>query len=469
MSLDDDLENALNEALARRGIQVDFPLPSESEPAFATRRPEPYPDSLPFRPELPLPKLMSRLSPAARSLLQAAQQSQLELGEAILTLLPDDLRQDWEDGWDRWRWPPGSKLAKRKPANLSWLLNVAQWLSSFSMQYGGSEIEPQTLAAAVLMTRGLGPGSSVAGELSTWADRLDERQVKLFESLLRYDPDEPFLRACLYCFYQEQHEHWQDILWHIKHCPESPILGDLCTHSRCLPPWLCSRLLSAWAGQIRRHPENIHVLSNAANQLKGCDHKLALMLYQRCWNLDPTNPDWPMALARLVGERSQRHEALRYIQAAYELEKNESMRRQIRLDWLKISFLNGQAEQAERMAWELLRTSSPTVDHGLEIHECNLVLGHLALERKDLEDARIHLLAAARVAGYPTLNSFGPSMCLVYRLLRFGQREVVLNYFELCAKFWDDPELQDWADAVRRGLVPEFGPNLFYSGLLPRE
>ncbi len=92
-------------------------------------------------------------------------------------------------------------------------------------------------------------------------------------------------------------------------------------------------------------------------------------------------------------------------------------------------------------------------------HVGNLVLGHLALEEGDVATAKAHLLAAGRVPGSSVLKSFGPHFLLAKQLLERGERETVIEYFDLCAKFWEreDGRLEGWKDAVRRGAAPNFG------------
>ena len=72
------------------------------------------------------------------------------------------------------------------------------------------------------------------------------------------------------------------------------------------------------------------------------------------------------------------------------------------------------------------------------------------------------MLAAGKVSGAPTLGSFGPSMRLAADLLERGERQVVLEYFDLCADFWSSDKLKDWAASVRGGRTPDFGANLVY-------
>ena len=63
------------------------------------------------------------------------------------------------------------------------------------------------------------------------------------------------------------------------------------------------------------------------------------------------------------------------------------------------------------------------------------------------------------------LNSFGPDMSLAKVLLEAGERDVVLQYFQLCGAFWKHDiqgSLPAWTAAVREGLIPDFRGNLLY-------
>ena len=100
--------------------------------------------------------------------------------------------------------------------------------------------------------------------------------------------------------------------------------------------------------------------------------------------------------------------------------------------------------------------------YGDSTHVGNLVLGHLALSGGDVGKAREHLLAAGRVPGSSVLVSFGPNMLLASELIEKGEREAVIEYFDLCAKFWEHQggRLEQWKEVVRQGGTPNFGMNL---------
>lgn len=127
----------------------------------------------------------------------------------------------------------------------------------------------------------------------------------------------------------------------------------------------------------------------------------------------------------------------------------------------------GKDEEAEAYALELQQMvpeHQNDWNYGNAIQDFNLVLGHLCLRRGDAEGAKEHLLAAGRSPGSPQMDSFGPNLSLAKALLEAGHKEVVLEYFELCRRFWamDNGRLNQWADEVNAGQVPKFGTSLWY-------
>jgi tetratricopeptide (TPR) repeat protein len=103
---------------------------------------------------------------------------------------------------------------------------------------------------------------------------------------------------------------------------------------------------------------------------------------------------------------------------------------------------------------------SDSVFHG------HMVLGKLALRDGDTQAAGRQMLEAARTAGSPGLNSFGPNMSLAKLLLERGERTVVVEYLHLCETFWtcevDREKIPQWISVVESGGIPDFGANLFY-------
>lgn len=131
----------------------------------------------------------------------------------------------------------------------------------------------------------------------------------------------------------------------------------------------------------------------------------------------------------------------------------------------------GDLEAATQLGEQRLdnATGGPNWDYGNAIHYGHLILGHVALRRGDVEQAKEQLLRAGRTPGSPQLNSFGPNMSLARDLLLKGEKEVVLTYIDLVADFWElDDELEDWVNQIRNGEPPNFGSNVGTGYLEPK-
>jgi hypothetical protein len=99
----------------------------------------------------------------------------------------------------------------------------------------------------------------------------------------------------------------------------------------------------------------------------------------------------------------------------------------------------GALDRAEQVAHEALLGAEKFPkdwNHGNALHQAHTALGRVALRRDKLAEAKVHLLEAGRTPGSPQLNSFGPNMLLAQELLERGEKEVVLEYFDLCRAFW---------------------------------
>ena len=133
----------------------------------------------------------------------------------------------------------------------------------------------------------------------------------------------------------------------------------------------------------------------------------------------------------------------------------------------KQSFEVGQIEDARKYAKELLALAPKYQgdwNYGNAIQDGNLVLGRIALREGQTEEAKQFLLKSGQSRGSPQMNSFGPNMSLAKDLLGKGERDTVLQYFQLCHKFWkmDYGKLDEWSQEVKAGKVPNFGANLVY-------
>jgi hypothetical protein len=133
----------------------------------------------------------------------------------------------------------------------------------------------------------------------------------------------------------------------------------------------------------------------------------------------------------------------------------------------KESFNQGHDEDAKSFAEELERIApiyKTDWNYGNAVQDFNLVLGRLALKADDLETARQRLIASVQSKGSPQMNSFGPNVTLAKDLLARGDKAIVLEYLELCRKFWqlERGRLDQWKKDIEEDRVPDFGANLVY-------
>jgi hypothetical protein len=136
----------------------------------------------------------------------------------------------------------------------------------------------------------------------------------------------------------------------------------------------------------------------------------------------------------------------------------------------KMSLAVGRTQEARQFATDMMVLDEkysrgvPEKANGDAVHDGHLVLGKIAVDEGQIEEAKRHLLAAGKSSGSPVLGSFGPNMSLAKDLLEKGEQETVLQYLKLCRVFWSygSEKLDAWIKDIHAGRIPEFGGNLIY-------
>jgi hypothetical protein len=176
------------------------------------------------------------------------------------------------------------------------------------------------------------------------------------------------------------------------------------------------------------------------------------------WKL---RPEWKGMEAQVTNQYAQ-------VMMALAGATNEYVRF-LRLDYAaKFSLAVGRTEDARQLATDMLllddkySRGDPQKANGDIVHRGHQVLGCIALDEGRTEEAKRHLLAAGKSNGSPVLGSSGPNMSLAKDLLEKGEQETVLEYLELCRKFWHSDKLDEWTKDIHAGRIPNFGGNLIY-------
>lgn len=315
--------------------------------------------------------------------------------------------------------------------------------------------------------------------------QLSQEAAAALEQLLADEPEHHTLRVQLIGYYgkldrdtESGKRRLEHILWLIKNQPEARVLARPEAQIYARSEVDAHRgASSAWSKHLESTPEDLDVLRNAAEFYKRGNRKLAIELLERGQGIDGSDPDWASELGHIHrlemggsrGEPDPKAAARALIQyeRAYEL-LGEARGERLLKYLAQTALAAGETEKAQSYADTML--SDDAIGSGWNlgngIHHGNLTLGTIALAEGNLEEAKDRILKAGRTPGSPQLNSFGPNMALAKNLLERGEKEVVLEYFELCSEFWNRErhlkKLAEWTAAVKAGEIPDFGANLVY-------
>lgn len=234
-----------------------------------------------------------------------------------------------------------------------------------------------------------------------------------------------------------------------------------------------------WLRQVNARPRDARILYNAGRFFGWTDGwQRSEELLERAYAIEPQNHDIASFLAGLYWRdarhssnpeqmRSEAVKALGVYQGALSDTHDPRERLNDLPEAAQAAFEAGEYEKAAAFSKEALNLAAQPeylADASDAIHYGNIVLGRIAVRQGDVTTGSAYLLKAATIKGNPHLDTFGPNMLLAKELIERGERKSVLEYFDLCGKFWtdDDGKLKQWHSAVTAGTNPDFGANLRY-------
>jgi hypothetical protein len=320
--------------------------------------------------------------------------------------------------------------------------------------------------------------SKVAVATALGGSQLSAKQAADLEAAVAKDPNDLAARTKLLGYYfaasttdDSKAAIRKHVLWIIKNHPEAEIAGlPQCGVDFVLDPDGYQEAKQLWLDQTAAQPKNFAVVDHAAKFFLIRDQTIATKLLKQLQQLEPNSPKWFDKLGQLYAFEQSKAGATKALEQFEKAQAadTEDDTRFYRLDELtKAAFGAGEDAKAAQFADQLLEAATPREgdwNYGNAIHHANNTLGRIALKKGDTKKADEYLLKAGRTPGSPQLDSFGPNMSLAKELLEAGEKETVLQYFELCRKFWKmgDTRLDDWNKEVKAGQVPQFGANLIY-------
>lgn len=313
---------------------------------------------------------------------------------------------------------------------------------------------------------------------------LSDAQAQALEKRLARDANDPLVHAQLLGYYAvnqfKSHDaakrYREHALWLIENFPANEFCGtsfcEIQADNDIEGYWQGRDL---WHKMVEKNPNSTAILSNAANFMASHNPDQAESLLDRATKVDPKNPRWLLQLAVLRinnlskegpgGRRDQASLALAELEKALTLTTDRERQHFIYKELPKTAFLAGDMDKAKTYADRVLKEADQIPherEYGEAIFVGNMVLGEVALSKGDVASADRYLLASAKTPGSGQLGALGPNPMLARDLLAKGERETVLQYFQLCRKFWKlgGRELDEWTAAVKAGDTPNWGTTL---------
>jgi hypothetical protein len=368
----------------------------------------------------------------------------------------------------------------RKMKNVLVGLRVGGLLICLMLSYQVAAGQQGVGAAGNPSARQLTPEDAV--RLTIKGRHLSTEEAAKLEEKLASDPRDLETRFTLIGYYSTRYDESfrlkerDQALWVIQNIPDSELLRHIVFVRLNQHEEGFEEAKQLWLKQLDAYKGNLTVLSNAADFFVLPDKALAEKLLKQGAAADPTDAQWPRRLGELyllsvthaAGETRRSLAALAYAQfeQAFKLTKHDSEKGSLSIVLAKSAFEAGDVEQSRKWTVELLSQAAADKkdwNYGNAIHQGHILLGRIALLSGNQVEARQQLLEAGETPGSPQLDSFGPNMTLAKELLERGERETVIQYFQLCANFWKNrTELDQWTNIVKGGGIPNFGANLAY-------
>ncbi len=257
----------------------------------------------------------------------------------------------------------------------------------------------------------------------------------------------------------------EHLLWIIENHPESPVADEaFFIFDRKGSRLAYDEAAELWQSHAKENSANTAILSHAAHFFQMFEHEKAASYLERCRRLDPDTAEWPKRLGFLYSLAGS-DKAFPAWESA--LSKTKGRDRYLMLgDVADAALVAGESDKAERYSTELLAEAverPPDLFYGQAVHYANLVLGLVALQKGDMERAELYLLRAGKTPGSVLIDfKGGPSMRLALALLEKGRKKAVIEYLNLCGKFWKKPQTDAWIRAIEKDVIPDFGKNLKY-------
>ena len=227
-----------------------------------------------------------------------------------------------------------------------------------------------------------------------------------------------------------------------------------------------------WKAQLKKHPENLKILSNAARSTLFFDRQLSEKCLKTGQKLEPENPIWSIRLGNLYRynsiatknnkgyEKSYKEYKRAYKQTA--VNKRSSILKSLG----QVTYILGKNKDAEKYANEMLEfghKSTRKYIKGSYLYNANTLLGLLALRNGKTEEACKYLIKSSDIIAANKLPYFYADMSLACMLTFKKQDKCVLKFLETLSKHSSKGRYKTYIKDLKAGVMPNYGGMSYYN------
>lgn len=256
----------------------------------------------------------------------------------------------------------------------------------------------------------------------------------------------------------------EKIIFHlIKKHPENKILSyhytNLYKYTNDITP-----AKKLWEAQLKKHPENLKILSNAARHSLFYDKELCEKCLKKGQELEPDNPGWSVRLGNLYRYSSYTPKSKEknkcYLKSYAEFKRAYKQtavdkRSSILANLGQIAYILGKYKEAQKYAEEMLAYGEK-YSKGACLYNADTLLGLLALKNGKTEEACKYLIKSGEIIVSKKLPDFYIDMSLACMLNFKKQDKCVLKYLETIAKYSSKNNCKAYIKDLKAGVMPEY-------------
>ena len=327
-------------------------------------------------------------------------------------------------------------------------------------------------------------GAQRATDIKGYGGQMSSSEAEALELRFESEPNDEMLRLQLYGFYSRNHEEDSAVdrrlehgLWLIEHSPRSGAhrhVYSAFNQKKHPDQFESGRRL--WLAHAERNKEDLAIAEFSGLYLRKSDPNIAALLFQRGVDAEPEEPRWPSHLGQTrtfamdkaaAGSDEKQEvaaEALEFFERSYQL-STESGGGGMLTSLCRASIHCRNYDKARRYARRMLaHEGGGDFDYETKHFHGHTVLGVVALESRDFEQAREHLMQSIQLPESARKLMYEPDMSLVRRLLSEGDKVVVREFFEACKPVWKDgqAQLREWQGKWDQGEAIVFERQQLY-------